>query len=206
MSDRMKEVAQKLSSLPSDTVCLLATRSMCDQLNKEMLCNLPGEEIRCIASDVVDCPKSIRPKVSKMLVRYADDSSNTAGLEQELIIKIRCKVMLCRNIDVPLGLVNGSIVIVKLVTYSIDQANVVEKIKIQFSDDQVYQLDRVKSEFQILEKAFVMRHQFPISVAYSITIHKSQGLTLQNVVVDIGNSVFSCGHTYAALSRVTSLA
>ena len=202
----MKEVAQKLSSLPSDTVCLLPTRSMCDQLNKEMLCNLPGEEIRCIASDVVDCPKSIRPKVSKMLVKYADDSSNTAGLEQELIIKIGCKVMLRRNIDVSLGLVNGSIGIVKSVTYSIDQANVVEKIKIQFSDDQVYQLDRVKSKFQILEKAFVMRHQFPISVAYSITIHKSQGLTLQNVVVDIGNSVFSCGQTYVALSRVTSLA
>ena len=76
----MKEVARKLSSLPSDTVCLLPTRSMCDQLNKEMLCNLPGEEIQCIASDVVDCPKSIRPKVSKMLAKYADDSSNTASL------------------------------------------------------------------------------------------------------------------------------
>ena len=79
-------------------------------------------------------------------------------------------------------------------------------MKIQFSDDQFYQLDRVKSKFQILETAFVMRHQFPISVAYSITIHKSQGLTLQNVVVDIGSSVFSCGQTYVALSRVTSLA
>ena len=43
-------------------------------------------------------------------------------------------------------------------------------------------------------------------IAYSITIHKSQGLTLRNVVVDIGNSVFCCGQTYVALSRVTSLA
>ena len=77
---------------------------------------------------------------------------------------------------------------------------------IEFSDDRVYQLDRVKSKFQILEKAFVMRHQFPISVAYSITIHKSQGLTLKNVVVDIGSSVFSCGQSYVALSRVTNLA
>ena len=64
---------------------------MCDQLNKEMLCNLPGEEIRCIASDVADCPKIIRPKVSKMLAKYADDSSNTAGLEQELILKLDVK-------------------------------------------------------------------------------------------------------------------
>ena len=65
------------------------------------------------------------------------------------------------------------------VTYSIDQANVVDKIIIQFSDDQVYQLERIKSKFQILERAFVMRHQFPISVTYSITIHNSQGLTLK---------------------------
>ena len=48
LSQRLKEVAQKLSELPPDTVCLLPTRNMCDQLNKEMLCNLPGEEIRCI--------------------------------------------------------------------------------------------------------------------------------------------------------------
>ena len=50
--ERMKEVAKKLSELPADTVCLLAT---CDQLNKEMPCNLP-DEIQCIALDTVDCP------------------------------------------------------------------------------------------------------------------------------------------------------
>ena len=35
VSERMKEVAQKLSELPPDTVCILPTRSMCDQLNKK---------------------------------------------------------------------------------------------------------------------------------------------------------------------------
>ena len=44
--ERMKEVAKKLSKLPADTVCLLATRNMCDQLNKEMLFNLPRNEIQ----------------------------------------------------------------------------------------------------------------------------------------------------------------
>ena len=51
ISEKMKEVVQKISELPSHTVCLLPTRNMCNQLNKEMLCNLPGDEIRCIASD-----------------------------------------------------------------------------------------------------------------------------------------------------------
>ena len=69
----------------------------------------------------------------------------------------------------------------------------------------VHQLTRVKSKFQVLEKAYVIRQQFPITIAYSITIHKSQGLTLHNVVADIGNSIFTCGQSYVALSRVTNL-
>ena len=69
-----------------------------------MLCNLP-EEIRCIASDTVDYPINLRSKVSKMLIKYSNNSSNTAGLEKELvIIKPGCKVMLRRNIDITLGL------------------------------------------------------------------------------------------------------
>ena len=46
VSKRIKEVVQKLYELPPDTVCLLPTRNMCDQLNKDMLCSLTGEEIR----------------------------------------------------------------------------------------------------------------------------------------------------------------
>ena len=114
--------------------------------------------------------------------------------------------MLHRNIDITLGLVNGAIGTVRSVKYSVDQAGVVESILVDFGDDKLYQLTRVKSKFQILEKPYVIRQQFPITIAYSITLHKSQGLTLRNVVVDISNSVFCCGQTYVALSRVTSLA
>ena len=118
VSEKMKEVVQKISEVPSHTVCLLPTRNMCNQLNKEMLCNLPGDEIRCIASDTVDCPLNLRSKVSKMLMKYGDDSTNTAGLEKEIIIKIGSKVMLRRNIDITLGLVNGAIGTVTSVKYS----------------------------------------------------------------------------------------
>jgi len=94
VSERMKEVAQKLSELLPDTICLLSTINMCEQLNREMLYNLSGNEIQCITSDTVDCPINLRSKVSKMIVKYGDDSTNTAGLEKELIIKIGCKVIL----------------------------------------------------------------------------------------------------------------
>ena len=140
-----------------------------------------------------------------MLIKYSDDSSNTAGLEKELVIKLGCKVMLRRNIDITLGLVNGAIGTIRSVKFSINQASLVESMTIHFGDDRVHQLTRVKSKFQVLEKAYVIRQQFPITIAYSITIHKSQGLTLHNVVADIGNSIFTCGQSYVALSRVTNL-
>ena len=63
--------------------------------------------------------------------------------------------MLRRNIDITLGLVNGAIGTVRSVKYSIDKAGVVESISVDFSDDKLHQLTRVKSKFQVLEKAYV---------------------------------------------------
>jgi len=51
VSDKMQQVVNAISSLPSDTVCLLPTHSTCNELNKEMLKSLPGEEIRLLAAD-----------------------------------------------------------------------------------------------------------------------------------------------------------
>ena len=105
-----------------------------------------------------------------MLVKYSDNSTNTAGLEKELVIKLGCKVMLHRNIDITLGLVNGAIGTVRSVKFSIDQANVVESITIEFANDKVHNLTRVKSKFKILDKAYVIRLQFPLTASQYINL------------------------------------
>jgi len=69
----------------------------------------------------------------------------------------------------------------------------IEKIKLLLSSGLEYFIERVSVKFKVMDKAYVIRKQFPLSLSYGITIHKSQGLSLQNAIIDIGNSVFSCG-------------
>ena len=132
LSGRTKEVVKTLNTLPNDTVCLLPTQYMCSELNKEVLCLLPGDEIQLLAIDTVDCPNYLPQKVSKKLAKCSDDDTVTAGLEN--VIKIGCKVMLWRNIDVTAGLVNGSIGSVTAVKFSIDQWNVFNTVTVKFDN------------------------------------------------------------------------
>ena len=47
--------------------------------------------------------------------------------------------------------------------------------------------------------------QLPLIYAWAMTIHKSQGASLNTALIDVGDSIFECGQIYVALSRVTSL-
>lgn len=47
--------------------------------------------------------------------------------------------------------------------------------------------------------------QFPLRLAWAVTIHKSQGKTYDRAIIDLGSGAFAPGQTYVALSRLTSL-
>jgi len=61
-----------------------------------------------------------------------------------------------------------------------------------------------ESEKKVEQEVIGTFRQFPVRLAWAITVHKSQGLTLENVIADIKNS-FSPGQVYVALSRCTSI-
>lgn len=62
-----------------------------------------------------------------------------------------------------------------------------------------------EKEQKIEEQEIGTYTQFPLRLAWAITVHKSQGLTFNNVKIDFTGGVFAGGQTYVALSRCTSL-
>ena len=58
---------------------------------------------------------------------------------------------------------------------------------------------------KIEERIIGSFEQYPLRLAWALTIHKSQGQTFSKVIVDMGNGAFAHGQTYVALSRCTSI-
>lgn len=110
--------------------------------------------------------------------------------------KIGAQVMLKVNLDVEYGYVNGS----RGVVVRIDP----EVIYVRFLDECVIPIEKFSFAIET-EKGIVVRKQFPLILAWALTIHKSQGATLDYVVCDLGNTIFLDAQAYVALSRVRDI-
>lgn len=116
---------------------------------------------------------------------------------KKLILKIGAQVMLLKNLDVEYGLVNG----LKGVVVNIEKG-----FPIVYFDKINVNVKILKYELKMENGNYLIakRIQFPLKLAYGITIHKSQGLTIENIDVDL-TRVFGSGQVYTALSRAVSL-
>ena len=82
-----------------------------------------------------------------------------------------------------------------------------ERVKVKFDHiTEPYKVERVQSRFMVIKNFYVYREQFPLILAYAVTIHKCQGLSLDCAIVDLSDKVFSAGMAYVALPRARSLA
>jgi ATP-dependent DNA helicase PIF1 len=117
-------------------------------------------------------------------------------LEPTLKFKIGAEVMLLVNLDVAGGLVNG--------TRGIIQAINAETIKMKTDDGQIVEVARANFDIEDGDREFNFQ-QFPLTLAWAVTIHKVQGCTLDSACVDIGMKIFTAGQAYVALSRCRTL-
>ena len=192
---------------------LFPTRSKVDFINTNEMEKLTGEEksfnIRChLDLEMTNAQRASRIKYTReqieMELLYL---KGNLRCEENIKLKIGSQVMCIVNMELTNGdmLCNGSQGIV------MDFKRVIVGLK---SEEMVCPLVRFNTGYEMT----MMPHmwpsenipgigvsQIPLILAWALTIHKSQGATLDVAEIDVGSGIFECGQTYVALSRVKSL-
>ncbi len=175
------------SNVQKEYITLTTTNKDAERINKSFLEKIDSKQYQYSALVSENYNPSLHPT------------------ELTLFLKAGARVILLNN-DKEKRWVNGTIAEVAEISNSSvkirieNQVHILEKFtweKIKYIFD-----DFTQSIEQEVDGSFT---QYPLKLAWAITIHKSQGQTFENVTIDIGRGAFSSGQLYVALSRCRSL-
>lgn len=173
-----------------DVITITTHNYRADEINQNELKSLSGKSFFYDADVQNDFPDSLYP------------------LSARLELKVGAQVMFIKNdISGEGKYFNGKLATVSSLDY--------EGITVEMSDTKLeYKLSRYEwenkrytvnnSSRELDEEVIGTFSQFPIKLAWAVTVHKSQGLTFDKAIVDVG-SAFASGQVYVALSRLRSL-
>jgi len=145
----------------------------------------------------VQIVKHVKSVQEREIERFMDD----ARIEKELLFKVGAPVLFTRN---AWNYFNGE----RAVVVNADESYVY----VQKSDGKVIKLERVaqsktqwkektiKGKKEMLEEELFTLYQYPIKLAFAITIHKSQGMSIEDLIIET-NEIFAPSQFYVALSR-----
>jgi len=163
-----------------------------EEINEEILDMLDGRETTFFAQDSTD------PEHEAIIMPDMLNSLRAAGLPPyKMRLKINAVVMLLRNLNIAKGLCNGTRLQILEIKDHVLKAMIITGEKkgdtvliprITVTDDQSFPFP-------------IHRHQFPIKLAYAMTINKAQGQTFKRLGIDLTTPVFDHGQLYTALSR-----
>ena len=125
--------------------------------------------------------------------------------ERKLTLKSGAQVIFVRN-DISRRWVNGTIGTISKI--SDEEINVVTEsgeYKVSPVSWESYKYEYNSKEKKIVKTLVGTYTQYPLKLSWAITIHKSQGMTFDKMILDLSRGIFSKGQLYVALSRVRSL-
>lgn len=129
----------------------------------------------------------------------------------DITLKLGAQVMLLNN-DSEGRWINGSIGRVSNIEKGKNMPDIVwvelsggEVVDVTPYTWEMYEFSYDKTKGKIFSEVVGMFTQYPLKLAWAVTIHKSQGMTFDKAVIDIGRGTFSHGQLYVALSRCTTL-
>lgn len=171
-------------------ITLATRRDNVDYINDKKLAELPGEPMTFEGEITGDFPESSLPT------------------SKDLVLKPGAQIIFIKN-DYERRWVNGTIGVVTgideedgTIYVLTDDGKECDVNKDSWRNIR-YKYNEEKKEIE--EEELGTFTQYPIRLAWAITIHKSQGLTFSRVIIDFTGGVFAGGQAYVALSRCTSL-
>ena len=176
----------------SNIIHLYPTNKDCMTRNTKKIDKLKGDYYTYESVDTFEPEEGIdvfksNEEIKKVL--------NDTICPETLRLKKDCRVMLIYNLDVSKGMCNGAIGTIK----ELDK----KTIKVEFDNGEICDIERLEFKTKDHDGEYI-RTQIPLIPAYAITIHKSQGLSLEKAMIKQENC-FASGQTYVALSRLTTL-
>ena len=171
-------------------ITLTTHNAKADAMNAQALDDLAGKQIIYKAEVTKDFPEKIYP------------------IEHDLKLKIGAQVMFVKNdLNLEKRYFNGKIGVIKsmekqeLLVHFPEDNTTIEVDKYEWENIKYFVNDVTKEIEEEVLGTFV---QYPLKLAWAITVHKSQGLTFDKAALDV-SQVFMPGQAYVALSRLRSL-
>ena len=188
--EKMLINASELNALSDDFTLLCGVNKKADAINEQKLAKIQGEcQVFKGICDKIDF--NLNDLVLEKWVR-------SLSVLDELRLKVGAKVIFCVN-NYEAGYYNGEQGEVSAI-FKEDGKTYIQVLKDNASLVKLGRYEFKLEDFSADGEVLATFSQFPIKLAYAITIHKSQGMSIARLVCDIDN-IFENGQLYVALSR-----